>query len=136
METNPSGHWATALAADDATAREIKSELAATHWYPAYAFFRASGAESESAATLVETVLSRLIDDPASGAPLLREWMLDLAKTALAEPAPREPRLAIDREWAAQRFATEGTHSPEETFARRWTLEFARAGDGNAPRGV
>jgi|GEM_PF-4958628 len=98
MDTNTSGRWATALGSDDATARTARSELAAAYWYPPYAFFRASGEDGEAAAVLAETVLSRLIDDPASGAPLLREWMLDLAKTALAEPAPREARLTIDRE--------------------------------------
>ena len=117
------GRWATALSSDDAAAREARTGLAAAYWYPVYAFFRAGGEDGDGAASRTETVLSRLIDEPAGDAPLLREWMLGLALAALADPTPRKPLLTIDREWAGQRFATEGTHSPTDTFVRRWTLD-------------
>ena len=136
MNLNISGRWATALASHDSASRQALSELAGAYWYPIYAFFRASGAEGESAASLAETVLSRLIDEPATGAPLLREWMLDLAKSALAEPAPREPLLTIDRDWAAQRFAAEGTDSPRGNIRPTLDAGFARAGGGDASGGV
>lgn len=117
------GRWAIALGSDDDAARAARLELSGAYWYPTYAFFRAGGADGESSATLTETVLSRLIDEPVHDAPLLREWLLGLAQSTLAAPAPREPLVTVDRGWAEERFASEGTHSPEETFVRRWTLE-------------
>jgi len=123
LNTNAQGRWATALAADETTAQAARSELAGIFWYPIYVFLRAGTGDGETAASRTETVLTRFIDEPASDAPLLREWLLALAQSELAAPNPREPLLTLDREWSEQRFAAEGTAAPAEMFVRRWTLD-------------
>jgi len=119
------GRWAAALTARGPDSTTLRAELAAAHWYPSYAFLRASGLDADTAASRVETALTHFIeeeDTAPESAPLLRQRLLEHTQHALAEADARDPLLAVDREWAADRFAQEGPHAPEEIFARRWTL--------------
>jgi RNA polymerase sigma-70 factor (ECF subfamily) len=102
-------------------------DLADSYWYPAYAFFRAHGAEPELAAAQIEAVLTRLISEPPNflaiePPPSFRETLLTISRETLAEPELRPASIEIDRVWAEQRFAREPPKKPEEVFARRWTL--------------
>ncbi len=121
----PPGRWAAALAQSAAAARDLRAELAAGHWYPSYAFLRASGLDDATATRRVESALSTFIEENVAtreGAALLRERLLDLTRQVVAQPPAREPLLTIDRDWAEGRFTLEGPHPPDEIFARRWTL--------------
>jgi RNA polymerase sigma-70 factor (ECF subfamily) len=123
------GHWATALSSDPAAARKAVGEIAASYWYPVYAWWRRAGLPAEKAAIATEASFTRWRDQepPTSadeGARRLREWLLarlHILASAGVKPLPNPP-VTISRSWAEDRFAKEPDRDPDAVFQRRWAL--------------
>lgn len=71
------GHWALALSGD----KDALKSIAASYWYPIYAWWRRAGLPAEKAALATEASFTRWRDtEPPraedEGALRLREWLL------------------------------------------------------------
>ncbi|MEQ1861643.1 MAG: hypothetical protein ABMA13_17125 [Chthoniobacteraceae bacterium] len=123
------GHWATALSADTDAARRAMNEIAASYWYPVYAWWRSAGLPAEKSALATEASFTRWRDkEPPTtadeGAARLREWLLARLRvlaSAGVKPLP-DPAVTISRSWAEERFAKEPQRDPDAVFQRRWAL--------------
>jgi RNA polymerase sigma-70 factor (ECF subfamily) len=128
-ETAPIGHWAAALSPESAAARQAMNEIAASYWYPVYAWWRRAGLPAEKAAIATEASFTRWRDmePPAAadeGAARLREWLLvrlRVLASAGVKPLPN-PAVTVSRSWSEQRFAKEPERDPDAVFQRRWAL--------------
>jgi hypothetical protein len=128
-ESAAPGHWKTALSSDGESARRAMTEIAASYWYPVYAWWRSAGLPAEKAAIATEASFTRWRDrEPAArtdeGAARLREWLLvrlrGLASSGV-KPLP-DPAVKISRSWAEEQFAKEPARDPDAVFQRRWAL--------------
>lgn len=127
----PPSRWTRATEDDTHALRE----LAASFWYCAYAWWRRSGLDASEAATAtVESFTRWLTHSPPRAAHTrggrMREWLpARLGEMARHGVQPEgTPEIAIDPEWAEQRFADEPAGDADAIFHRRWALtmlEFA-----------
>jgi outer membrane biosynthesis protein TonB len=111
-------------------AAQALRELAASYWYPVYAWWRRVGCDPARAASATEACFTRWIDreppradDPGAGR--FREWLrrrLPVLAVSGVKPAAH-PRHTVDRAWAEERYATEPEGAPDEILARRLALE-------------
>lgn len=104
-------------------------EIAASYWYPVYAWWRRAGLPAEKAAIATEASFTRWRDtEPPTradeGAERMREWMLARLRvlaSAGVKPLP-DPVLKLSRSWAEEQFAKEPERDPDALFQRRWAL--------------
>ena len=123
------GHWSIALFSDAPAARQAMNEIAASYWYPVYAWWRRAGLPAEKAAIATEACFTRWRDKepPAAtdeGSPRLRQWLLARLRvlaSAGVKPLP-DPALRLSRSWAEEQFAKEPERDPDAVFERRWAL--------------
>jgi serine/threonine protein kinase len=125
-EAAPPSRWARATGGDRVALRD----LAMSHWYCAYVWWRRSGLEAAQAATAtVATFSSQPEEVSAVGATRargarMREWL----SAHLAELGEKgvevadQPILEIDAAWAEERYAKEPEGGPDALFQRRWAL--------------
>ncbi|MGB8166904.1 MAG: bifunctional serine/threonine-protein kinase/formylglycine-generating enzyme family protein [Chthoniobacteraceae bacterium] len=131
----PSSRWARAISAPGEDGRTALSELAASYWYCAYAWWRRAGFEAGEAASATRACFSRCLGEAPpqeidSGSARLREWLPSrLAEFAGSEvELTSEPLIDLDPDWAESRYADEPEGEPDAIFQRRWALtvlEFA-----------
>ncbi len=125
----PPRHWATALSGDATAVRQAIHEIAASYWYPVYAWWRRAGLSAEKAAIATEASFTRWRDkEPPTptdeGASRMREWLLVRLRglaTGGVKPGPNPP-ITLSRSWAEECFAKEPERDPDTVFQRRWAL--------------
>jgi RNA polymerase sigma-70 factor (ECF subfamily) len=117
------------LSGDTDAASEAMKSIAASYWYPVYAWWRRAGLPAEKAASATEASFTRWRDkEPPragdEGATRLREWLLARLRglaTSGVKPGPK-PAITLSRSWAEERFAREPEREPDAVFQRRWAL--------------
>jgi RNA polymerase sigma factor (sigma-70 family) len=149
MSGFPTTRWSRIVEAgdpDNPSAREALAELCSAYWYPAYAFIRRRGHDSEAALDLAQAYFTRLLEkgtigeaDPDKGR--FRNFLMADCSHFLADHRDREqalkrggrhPLISIDARDAEGRFLLEPAHeeTPERLFERDWALALiARAFD-------
>lgn len=124
-----SGTWANALTGGDDAARDAISTIAASYWYPVYAWWRRAGLSQEKATTATEASFARwqhseppALDD--TNAMRLRLWMVTRLNQLANQGIKATPNsvISIDGGWAEQRYEFEPDSGPDDLFDCRWTL--------------